>query len=189
MDRDAVRSTMDDLVLNIHQKRERQSRDARTTSTSPSSLSPSDSCAEVFPDALLLSISTLQSSSNEFLRQFWSNYLPSPTALPPVPPATITTIAASRQVKVDKMLSYLEKVEEKVKGVLEDGVSEGVERSRIEAVCPPFLVLDGMLIEVGVTSREKGSRKSAQSVPRTSLAPCLHSILPLPSPCRTRNQL
>lgn len=77
------------------------------------------------------------------------------------------------------MLSYLEKVEEKVKGVLEDGVSEGVERSRIEAVCPPFFVLDGMLIEVGVTSREKGSRKSAQSVPRTSLAPCLHSILPL----------
>lgn len=80
-----------------------------------------------FPPKLLQELMTLQSSSTEFLRQFWSSILtPSANAKPTTPVA--------RATKASRMKEYLEKVESKVEIILHSARQEGVERERVEAV-------------------------------------------------------
>lgn len=126
---------MRDITINIRRKAERNSRESQSSSLSPplpQKLPPTRFSTDVFPEHFLRQLTTLQSSSNEFLRQFWSAILP--------PKATdAKSTPAARAAKAARMKEYLDKVEEKVQGILKQA-REGIERDRVEAVSPSVVL-------------------------------------------------
>lgn len=116
VDTAAITDTMRDITINIRRKAERNSRESQSSAA--------------FPEHFLRQLTTLQSSSNEFLRQFWSAILP-PKA------SDAKSTPAARAAKAARMKEYLDKVEEKVQGILKQARKEGIERERVEAALQP----------------------------------------------------
>jgi transcription initiation factor TFIIH subunit 1 len=75
-------------------------------------------------------MTTCQTAANEFLRQFWSSIYPSAHDQQVASTATPTQRAA----KAAKMISYLEKMPEKVEAILQTAVADGAEGKVIQTV-------------------------------------------------------
>lgn len=114
IDEIAVRDAVADMRGFVEKKVERASRDSSSSTLS---------------DTLLRELVTLQASSNELLRQFWSASLPPKTGAP-------QTSEEERRKKVERMRAYLGKTEERARGVLEGLKGEEV-RKRAEAALQP----------------------------------------------------
>lgn len=133
IDEIAVRDAVADMRGFVEKKVERASRDSSSTfllsllsSQLPNHLTLSPTKGSTLSDTLLRELVTLQASSNELLRQFWSASLPPKTGAP-------QTSEEERRKKVERMRAYLGKTEERARGVLEGLKGEEV-RKRAEAV-------------------------------------------------------
>ena len=88
--------------------------------------------AFVIPEAVLRQMTSCQSAANEFLRQFWSAVLPAKAF-------DITVAAhatpAQKAARAQKMIGYLERTEERVRGVLSEAQSANVDPQRVRFVC------------------------------------------------------
>lgn len=75
---------------------------------------------------------TVQSSSNEFLRQFWFAVLPAR----PVEPGSTTVVLTVQQkaAKAERMKGYLTKMEDKVSILFQQAEEKGIDLVRVEAV-------------------------------------------------------
>ncbi|KAI5476432.1 RNA polymerase II transcription factor b subunit 1 [Pseudohyphozyma bogoriensis] len=114
---DAIDAAMDDMLVSITHKAERSYRDGGSN---------------VIPERVLRELQTIQASSNELLRQFWSAVLP--------PKANDISAAAmatpkEKAAKAERMKKYLETTEDRVAVVLK-GVP-GETRVRAEAALQP----------------------------------------------------
>lgn len=142
-----MNDAVEDMMISIRYKAERSSRDHNRNSKSlplslffstPNSHSFSFHFLAISP-LLLSELTTLQTSSNEFLRQFYSAILP-----PKIGDLSAQALATpiTRAAKGERMKSCLEKGEERMVGLLErvgkESGWEGEERIRVEAVSSSY---------------------------------------------------
>lgn len=83
------------------------------------------------PESILVLLTSCHSSSNEFLRHFWS------AVLPPRPEdisAAAMATPEQRAAKAQRMIGYLQKTDERVKDVVRKASSEGVDVKKVEMV-------------------------------------------------------
>jgi transcription initiation factor TFIIH subunit 1 len=88
--------------------------------------------ANSIPEAVLRQMISLQSTSNEFLRHFWSSVLP-----PRAGDISFTAKATPVQkaARAQKMISYLEKTPDRLEQILDDASEQmQVDPERIRAV-------------------------------------------------------
>ncbi|KAJ6594100.1 hypothetical protein B0H19DRAFT_1093796 [Mycena capillaripes] len=87
------------------------------------------------PDALFRQMTSCQTATNEFLRQFWSSMYP------PAAEVQVVAIAtpAQRAAKAAKMIGYLSKTQEKVDALVYMGPQHQVDPARIEIGMKPVL--------------------------------------------------
>ncbi|KAM0749122.1 hypothetical protein T439DRAFT_327617 [Meredithblackwellia eburnea MCA 4105] len=124
-DKTSIKLAMVDMLGVVKLKVERASRDGHGSSA--------------FNDARLRELTTLQASSNEFLRQFWSSVLPprpndlSAAAL--APPEERAKKAAKMVGYIQKMIDRVEEVERKVAEEMDrETTGEGRSRKEVERV-------------------------------------------------------
>ncbi|GAA6007085.1 TFIIH/NER complex subunit TFB1 [Rhodotorula paludigena] len=117
VDAAAVRDGMRDMTSSIEQQAERTRKTVGGSASSTGGL----------PRAHLTTVSSLSTTTFEFLRHFWS-------ALLPPKPNDLSSLAllapADRAARVDKFRAYLEKSRERVARAVEDARAEGDEVGR-----------------------------------------------------------
>jgi transcription initiation factor TFIIH subunit 1 len=94
-------------------------------------------CAAPFPDAILEQMRSCHNAATEFLRQYWSAVLPTPTGA--LGAGSNTTTAASKAAKAEKMARYLRSTDSKVNAVVHTATIAGFDPARVRAVRLPLL--------------------------------------------------
>ncbi len=83
--------------------------------------------AEPFPESLLEQMRSCHNAATEFLRQYWSAILPTPTG-------AVSSAAAIKTARAGKMADYLRRTEGKVEAVIHTATIVGVDPARVRAV-------------------------------------------------------
>lgn len=101
-----------------------------------SSGNSSSAYSKEFPEAVLRSMLSAQTSTNEFLRHFWS------AMLPPNPndySAAALSTPMQKANKVNRMLGYLEKSKERVDSIVKEAEGKGADPVAVRAALGPTL--------------------------------------------------
>lgn len=104
--------------------------------SSLSSSSSSNSYANQFPEPVLRSMLSAQTSTNEFLRHFWS------AILPPNPndfSASSASTPVQKAAKVIRMIGYLEKSRDRVESVVGEAEGKGADPIAVRAALEPTM--------------------------------------------------
>ncbi|KAG8981540.1 RNA polymerase II transcription factor B subunit 1 [Tulasnella sp. JGI-2019a] len=88
-----------------------------------------------FPDDILEEMTSLQTATSEFLRQFWS------AVYPPPPEQGLLSVASPAQLaeRAAKMAKYLARTQGKVSTLVQKGAQMGMDGRRIDAAFAPTL--------------------------------------------------
>ncbi|KAG8863526.1 RNA polymerase II transcription factor B subunit 1 [Tulasnella sp. 330] len=88
-----------------------------------------------FPDDIVEEMTSLQTATTEFLRQFWS------AIYPPPPEQGLLSVASPQQLsaRAEKMVKYLAKTQGKVSALVQKGAQLGMDARRIDATFAPTL--------------------------------------------------
>lgn len=83
-----------------------------------------------FPEDIMNEMTSLQTATSEFLRQFWS------AVNPPPPEQGVLSVATPEQLqeRKDKMAGYLIKTEDKIQVIAGKAVQSGSDGSKVQAV-------------------------------------------------------
>ena len=92
------------------------------------------------PDGLFKQMLSVQTATNEFLRQYWHSVYPSATE-----PQSSSTTPAQRAAKASKMIGYVSQTAEKVSILKKTAEQNGIDTKHIETVTAgvisPLLIL------------------------------------------------
>lgn len=132
LERKAAEEALTKMTTNVKSRLDVRSR--RSTFACPSlSLSKADlmdASPDDFPEDMLQEMTSLQTATSEFLRQFWS------AVHPPPPEQGVLSVASPAQLasRAQKMAGYLAKTREKVASLVQKGRTVGMDLSKIDAV-------------------------------------------------------